>query len=412
MFFQLLFIFSSLNANAEFKSYKSPTNAIPLSNIKEILSSLCPGVYIISPSIPKSFKNFLLSLHEIINAFFDMMNLIKENNLKKYLKLFQIFVIVTNIFCEHFDLYKNEFLLNRIYRRNLVKTLTTFCNSFNLTDETIYCSKTKYNTNLKKLNEFIGISLPKLYILLSSLGMSGSASDDSLSCLIYLANELYEIILIMNENNENENSFLNKSMETDITNILENIGSELAYLSIVQKKILPNLDKQKPDHKRSLKNKKDLIEKLNIKDNLRKETFSFIWNKIRHKINNMEGLNNFQNFVKYEINQERMNYVKIMMNFFDNLLLTNYSLNIGDENLEKNKINESIMSYFETYIESIKESFSKDLINYNNEIYFFFWTNIHMMRYNRDTKKFISNENLFDSIDITKLYYFYFFIIN
>ena len=339
----------------------------------------------------------IISLHEIINAFFDMMNLIKENNLKKYLKLFQIFVIVTNIFCEHFDLYKNEFLLNRIYRRNLVKTLTTFCNSFNLTDETIYCSKTKYNTNLKKLNEFIGISLPKLYILLSSLGMSGSASDDSLSCLIYLANELYEIILIMNENDENENSFLNKSMETDITNILENIGSELAYLSIVQKKILPNLDKQKPDHKRSLKNKKDLIEKLNIKDNLRKETFSFIWNKIRHKINNMEGLNNFQNFVKYEINQERMNYVKNMMNFFDNLLLTNYSLNIGDENLEKNKINESIMSYFETYIESIKESFSKDLINYKNEIYFFFWTNIHMMRYNRDTKKFISNENLFDS---------------
>ena len=344
----------------------------------------------------------ILSLHEIINAFLDMLNLIKENNLKKYLKLFKIFVIVTNIFYSHFDLYKNEFLLNKRYGRNLVKTLTTFCNSFNLTDETVYCSNNIQNKDkLISLNEFIGISLPKLYIILTYLGRSSSSSDDSLSCIINLSEELYEKILIMHENNEKEQSFIKKYLEKEIDDILKIIGSELPYLSQVREIIVPHLKLSVPRLIRSLINRKNLLNKLNIKDDLRKETFSFIWNKIRQKINKNDGLNNFQNFVKSEINQERMNYIKFLMNFFDNLLITNYSQNIGDENLEKEEINESIKSYFDTYIESIKESYSMDFINHKNEIYFFFWTNIHMMRYNNNTKKFISNENVFDSKKIT-----------
>ena len=66
--FQLLFIFSSLNVIADFKSYKSPTKALPLSKIRDILSLLCPGVYIISPSIPKSFKNSLLCSQDIVTG--------------------------------------------------------------------------------------------------------------------------------------------------------------------------------------------------------------------------------------------------------------------------------------------------------------------------------------------------------
>ena len=44
----------------------------------------------------------ILPLHEIINSFLDMIKLINQNNLKKYLKLFKIFVIVTNLLYNFF----------------------------------------------------------------------------------------------------------------------------------------------------------------------------------------------------------------------------------------------------------------------------------------------------------------------
>ena len=171
-------------------------------------------------------------MHEIVNAFLDMLNLINQNNIKKYLKLFKIFVIITNLFYNHFPLYKNEFLINKIYRRNLVKTLTTFCNNFSITDDLIYSSKTKNLNNLRNFNEFIGISLPKLYIILSTFDSSNSNSDDSLSGIINLSNELYEKILIMHEKNKKENIFFTKNMEIELDDILNKIGSELIYLSI------------------------------------------------------------------------------------------------------------------------------------------------------------------------------------
>ena len=338
----------------------------------------------------------ILPLYEIVNSFLDMIKLINQNNLKKYLKLFKIFVIVTNLFYNHFSLYKNEFIINKIYRRNLTKILTQFCNSFNLTDEMIYSTKNKTNINIRNLNEFIGISLPKLYIILSSFGTSNSNSEDSLSCLINLSNKLYEKILFMHEKNKKEIIFLTKNMEKELDDILNKIGFELIYLSIIRKTIVARLRLSMPKLIRSLINRKNLVNKLIIKDDLRKETFGYMWNKIRMKINKNEGLNNFQNFVKYEINKERMDYIKFMMDFFDDLLLNDSLKESIEDKYAKEKVNETILSYFDTYIDSIKESYSKNFINYKNEIFFFYWTNIHLMRYNRDKLKFIDDNNIYD----------------
>ena len=77
----------------------------------------------------------------------------------------------------------------------------------------IYCLASKDNNNLRNLNEFIGISLPKLYIILSSFENSSSNSDDSIFCTIQLANELYEKKLNINEKNPKEYILFNKHME-------------------------------------------------------------------------------------------------------------------------------------------------------------------------------------------------------
>ena len=193
-------------------------------------------------------------------------------------------------------------------------------------------------------------------------------------------------------------------MEIELDDILNKIGSELIYLSIIRKKIVAKLRLCMPKLIRTIIDRKAFLNRLLTKEEIPDKTFTYLWNEIRKKINHNEGLINFQNFVRYEINHERMNYVKFMMNFFDNLMLINSAQNPADENFVKEEISDSIMSYFDTYIDSLKESYSNDLINYKNEIYFFFWTNIHMMRYNRETKKFISNENIYDynKIDFRK----------
>ena len=335
-------------------------------------------------------NTLILSLRLIIYSFLDLMNLIKQNNIKKYLKLFKIFVIVTNLLYEHYSLYKNELLIHKIYRSDLTKTLTTFCNSFNLTNDMIYCLASKDNNNLRNLNEFIGISLPKLYIILSSFENSSSNSDDSIFCTIQLANELYEKILYMHEKNPKEYIFLNKHMEEEIDDILNQLGSELIYLSIIRKKIILRKKLNIPKVIRMLIRRKSLINQKQMKEELRDEHFSVIWNKIREKINHNDGLVNFQNLVKYEINNERMNYIKFLMSFFDELML------IGESKEENKEINDLISAYFDTYIDSIKDSYGKNCINYKNQIYFFYWTNIHIMRYNRNKQRFIDDEHLFD----------------
>ena len=363
---------------------------------KEDITSLIKILELITEEQEKKSNDIknapILRLDSIINAFLDLINLVNENNLRKYLKLFQIFVIVTNLFYNHFLLYKNEYIINKNYQISLVKTLTHFCNNFNLTDEMIFCNDNNIN-NLKYLNEFIGISLPKLYIILSSFGSRKTDSDEFLSQIIGLTNELYEKILIKRARNNKEKSFLMKKNEEELDEIISKIGSEIIYLTLVRKKIKGNLKL----------NVKKLINLINFRKYLKhkepkideavKGSFCGIWNKIRMKINMNDGLNYFQTYAKYEINKERMNYIELIINFFEKMINT---AKRRSEN-EIKEVNDSIIAYFDSYIDSIKDSYAKDFINYKNEIYFFYWTNIHLMRYNTDKNKFmISSNNILD----------------
>ena len=136
-----------------------------------------------------------MTLHEIIVVFLDMINLLTQEQVKKYMKLSQIFIIITNLLYNHFELYKNDFLINNTYAKHLAKTLIIFTNNFELTDDLIYCNKNN-NEHLRYFNEFIGISIPKLYIILTSLQMNKYYDNESFSKIINLPNEMYEKIFI------------------------------------------------------------------------------------------------------------------------------------------------------------------------------------------------------------------------
>ena len=327
----------------------------------------------------------ILSLNDIINIYLDMIKLINQESVYKYMKLSQIFIITTNLLYNHFQIYRNDFNINKSYRVNLANTLMKFCQNFKLTEDLIYCNKNRDNQNLRFFNEFIGISIPKLYIILSQLGMNRYNNNNSLSILLHLSNELYERIIVKFRNNHKEKIFLTQKSGVEIEELSRKLP-EMTYLSTVKEKIIKSSVRLSlPKIIKSLKTRKNFINKLLIEDEYNTENFSFLWNKIKMKINYNKGLDKFKNFAKIEINEERKNYIRYMNNFFDNMR----NVNIKNKENEGEKSAEISVLFFDTYIDTLKEKYQKDFINHKNEMYFFYWTDIHLMRYNCKKKKFI-----------------------
>ena len=335
----------------------------------------------------------ILPLYQIIFLFLDLLKLFNPDTVWKYMKLSQILVIVTNLLYNHFQLYKNDFKLNKYYRMHLAKLLVYFSNTIKLNPDLIYCSKNKDNNNLRYFNEFIGISLPRLYILLSPYRENKSYENDPLSSIINLSNKLYEYIIKLLEKDNKEKIFMTKKNKSETDDIIKKVPS-LYYLSIIKEKFdTYNIKLSIPKLIKSLKTRKNLINKLFTNDEYNSENFGFIWNQIKTRINYNKGLNNFQNYAKYEINEERMNYIQNMNNFFEYIK----TFNIDQDKNALDDIIDNTVVFFDEYIDTLKGYYTKDFINYRNEIYFFYWTNIHLMRFNKKKKIFISNENtLFD----------------
>ena len=323
----------------------------------------------------------ILSLNDIIFVFLDMINLINQDTVWKYMKLSQIFIIVTNLLYNHSDLYKNDFQINKRYTKNLTETLIRFNEKIQLDDDLIYCNKNKNNINLRYFNEFIGISIPKLHIILSSLHIN---EDETFSTIINLYNQLYFNILIKLEKDKKEKNFLTKKNESEIEEIKKKLGNKAELLSVLNNKMKhSNLKLSVPKLIKSLITRKNLLNKLLINDEYNPESFSFIWNKIKAKINYDKSLINFQNYVKNEINIERMDYVRYLNKYFKE---------IDSNNIKNDDIKENSVQFFKSYVDILKDNYAKDYLNYKNELYFFYWTNIHLMRYNKNKDDFIDNE--------------------
>ena len=343
----------------------------------------------------------ILTLDEIINVFLNMITLITQETVNKYMKLSEIFITVTNLLYKYFDIYKNDFHINKRYSKHLTEILISFNEKLKLTDDLVYCNENKNNKILRNFNEFIGISIPKLYIILSSLQINKYNKEDSFSSIINISNDLYEKILDKLEKDKKVRVFLTKKNEREVDDLLKKAGIDLYLLSFIKNNIITSgLKLSIPKLIKSLITRKNLINNLLIKDESNPESFSSIWNEIKTKINYNDGLINFQNYVKYKINKERMDYVQYLDNFFDEIYSKNKKKMTNYYILNNNYSDNSLL-FFDTYIETLKENYAKDFINYKNEIYFFYWTNIHLMRYNRNIKKkkyFIDNDYTLNDI--------------
>ena len=311
----------------------------------------------------------ILSLNEIINVFLNMINLITQDTVWKYMKLSQIFIIVTNLLYNHSDLYKNDFQINKRYTKNLTETLIRFNEKVKLQDDLVYCNKNKNNINLRYFNEFIGISIPKLYILLSSLHIN---KDDSFSSIINISNNLYEIILSKLENDQKEKIFLTKKNQTEVDDILKKLGIEIFLLSVVNNNIMNSSFKlSMPKIIKSLITKKNLLNKLLINDEFNPESFSYIWNNMKKKIYYNKSLINFHNYAKNEINKERMDYVQYLNNFFekidsDDIIKNNNNYEIDPDNNIKIDNNYDNYSDYNIQNDNNYEFYSENNIQYDN----------------------------------------------
>ena len=335
-------------------------------------------------SMEENRNTAILPLDTIIATYLNMIKLLildEELDLK-YIKLCKVFNLVTNLIYYHFPLYKGYFDDKIIYNRKLKKTLIIFCKKIKIHNSLIYNEKHKKNGDLRDFNEFLGLAIPKLYILLQITDDKNNIENENESAIIIgVANKfykkLYEFISKEKSMNKEYKIFLSLRNEDEIIEILNNIPNDaIKYLEFVYDLLKNSL----------INNNKD--EDLNDDDSLKPKELKFneIWNKIQLEINYRQGLNKFQEIVKMEINKDRKKFVRFLFDFFEDLEIhSNHNIkNIKDA--EKN-LKPSI-SFYDTFFNCFKNFYSVDFINYKSELYFFYWSNIYIMQYNKKEKNF------------------------
>ena len=305
-----------------------------------------------------------------------------------------MFTLVTDLLYDHFYIYKNEFYMNSIYIEKITNILQSFCEALDLSNNLIYTSSNN-NINLKYFNEFLGITIPKLYILITfnDLNEKKLKRSEKSYIIIETVNEFYQLIEEILDFYPKETIFIEKENKEDIDDIIKFLGHELTALGKVRSKITfkfrtsqsarSNISKYSENE--LLKGIKDS----DIKNNDQKKiSFIRIWDRIKMKINYRNGLVDFQNFVKQEINQERMRYIEYMSQFFTDI--QNYKNTVYENKsyiVSQNDTNPSVV-FYELYINTFKKLYG-DYSKNKDKIYFFYWTAVFLMKYNLNYNCFI-----------------------
>ena len=333
----------------------------------------------------------LLSMSNIIKAFPIMVNYLTptEKLNSKNLKFSKSLILITNIIFEWERYYKDD--LN-LYKLEIKNALLNFCNKMVIKDEYIYRGE-KLKFSFKFLNEFIGISLPKLFRLLFSCGIK----IIEISEILGKSYNLYEKLQTILDHDRNEKIFLEKEHEYDIEiikNIYNDIGVNFPFLehnddnenndsfdssnSLVKAKI----------SKKKLENNYRNLSKISTK---RLAFDKFISSKKKSFQKNDKAYEMFKNLAKEEIENERKKYILKLFKFFNN----------KNDNINTN------LTFYANYCNSFNEYYKNKLLK--NGIFFFYWTNIFLMEFNPKEKSFKEeniNNNFEDENPIYNKIYF------
>ena len=319
----------------------------------------------------------ILSLKKIIEAFPHMIKLLTPKtkfDIKNFIYSKPLIIITNLLFAFNDSYYKKDIEINK---NELIKALLEFCKQCIIKDEFIY--KNNNNKRLKFFNEFIGISLPKLYIFLNE-----SEEPKKYKEILEIVNKFYEKLYKILVSNEEEEIFLDKDYEGEIGYILDNANynEELSYLqkladikkffedesssSTISFRRLKTMDRREKNksfrkaNSKSLYAENDLIEKIVKKD----------MNKDLDK----KG--------RKEIKKERKNYVIKLYNYF------NYNTN--EKKFEPHKNIDFYIDYCKCFTQYYKNILIK------NNYFFFYWTNIYLMQYNEKYKFFKKNNTCYN----------------
>ena len=319
--------------------------------------------------LKKEFKEYrnrpLLSMANVIKAFPIMIELLTPKNRydKNNFKFAKPLILITNLLFDFYDpYYKNDFDSNK---NIILNSILTFCSKMTLKDEFIF-KNTNRSISIKYFNEFMGLSLPKLYILLRFSGTSDSSVE-----IIEKVNQFYEKIYHILLFNEEEDIFLEEKHEEEIETIFAGTEDKLKFLdNIIEIKNLNenssnSLYNTKTVDKDELKKKFKNLRKASTKriifdkDLLEKKTLLQNYNK---EINNQ-----FKEIAENEIKEERKNFIIKLFSFF-NLINENNSI-----------------SFFVDYCRNFTKLYQNSLIK--NQYFFFYWTNIYLMHFTQKEQK-------------------------
>ena len=298
--------------------------------------------------------------------------------------------LITNLIYEYYDpYYKKDFNDNK---SNILDELLNFCRKIVIYDEYIY-KNTNSSNQVKYFNEFMGLSLPKLYIILTFSGASETSQE-----LLEISNKFYEKVYQALANNEDEEIFLGKDHEEEIETLPAETLDTLKYLEkvIEKKKLFDNSSSGTFIHTRTL-DKNELKKKyknlrrpsnkriLFDKDLLDKKTFL--------DLNSKDMLNKFNSLAEDEIVNERKNYVIKLFDFFK----------LINENNKDKEFNIPNISFYMKYCESFAKCYKNYLLK--NHFFFFYWTNILLMNFNQEEKTFekenpIYNKDYFNDLSL------------
>ena len=329
----------------------------------------------------KEYKNRpILPISNIIKAvpkMIECLNPKEEFNNEKL--IFSVpLILIVNLIMEHYDLYYKLDLEEN--KNEIYKSLLDFCrNELILTKEYIYSLKNNH-INIKYFNEFIGISILKLFILLSFSGIQ----DDNISIIYAMPLNLYEIIDKMVDKNNAEIIFLEEKNKDDINQIYEFLG-EIG-------------DTEKIFHIENILNKKQILqetfdeiktdEENNSKNRRKKDSSSNENNRANDEEENNELKNKLILLANSEVEYERKNYITKLFYFLDF---------INKNNISK-LYNYKDISFYISFCESYLQEFGKYILK--SRIFFLFWTNIYIMNYkgnpdenNKDIENLFEDEN-------------------
>lgn len=322
----------------------------------------------------------LLSLNDIINKFFDM---IKDT---------YTFSILLNLTIKYLDeniaLYKDEFELNKLLKRKLIKVVCAFCEKVEIKDDIIY-SNINTDINLFHLNYFYGISLLKLYSIFSVLTQNENSNMLFESCAIMLkvVESFYTVVCEVKEKKIVTDTFVNFENLKDMEEIAENFKGKFQDMldlisefkirnNLVDERLLTlsNIQRNNAFNINDNADNKTKILSVFTNASTKSEYFVNYWNMMRMHINSSNKLREFHSNVRKMINFERENFIRNIAKFIMGV----------DENKQA-------YHYFRVLHNTFKE-FIKRNPKRKQELYFYYWVVIHIMRYDFANDTFVTDD--------------------